>query len=157
MRTALMGAGRIGFVALPGDAKQREQNATTIVSQEAKSFRQAIADIQKITTLHGLRWSEAEVLSYKEQIAKLSLDGLKGDRAMIRETAGMIGDELQKDHPGVSGVTFRDHLTWIWHTSSGSTHGYDWQTRASGDFVTDIFAVASAVQMTLAATRRLWE
>lgn len=157
MRTALMGAGRLGFVALPGEATQREENAMTIVSQEAKSFGQAIADIQKITTLHGLRWRETEVRSYKEQIAKLNLDGLKGDRAMIRETAGMIGHEVQKGHPGESAVAFRDHLTWIWHTSSGSTHGYDWQTRASGDFVTDIFAVASAVQVTLAATRRLWE
>lgn len=156
MRTALMGAGRLGFVALPSDAQQREENATTIVSQEAKSLGQAIADIQKISTLDGLRWSEAEVRSYQEQIARLNLNGLKGDRAMIRETAGMIGDEVQKAHPGLSGVTFRDHLTWIWHTSSGSTHGYDWQARASGDFVTDIFAVASALHMTLAATARLW-
>jgi len=157
MRTILMGAGRLGFVALPDAIEVREANAATLVRQEARSFKHALKDVNGITNVLGLKWEPDKVDEFEQQIAGVNTDGLRGDRAMIREAAGLMGAQAATADPTIGQAALRDHLTWVWHTSSGSAHGFDWQSRASGDFVTDIGAVASAFHSSFDATRRMWQ
>jgi|SRR5699024_360168 len=157
MRTVLMGAGRLGFVALPDTAEVQETNSAALVRQEARSFKHALKDVNGITTVPGLKWTPDQVHEFEQQISGVSTDGLRGDRAMIREAADLMGAEAAIADPTIGQATLRDHLTWIWHTSSGSAHGFDWQSRASGDFVTDIGAVVRAFHFSLDATRRIWQ
>lgn len=157
MRTILMGAGRLGYVALPDTAQVREANATVLVGQEARSLNQALGNISQITQLPGLKWRPDDVRRFDQQIAAVNTARLPGDRAMIREAAKLIGTEVAAADNTVGQTTLRDHLTWIWHTSSGSAHGFDWQSHASGTFITDIAAAVSAFHFSIDATRRMWQ
>lgn len=157
MRTVLMGAGRLGSVALPDTASAREKNAAALVGQEARSLKHALNDIKEITNLPGLQWTPDDVREYERQISEVKTVGLPGDRAMIREAARLMGARATEADPRIGPAAPSDHLTWVWHTSSGSAHVFDWQTRASGDFVTDIGAVVSAFHASFDATRRMWQ
>jgi len=156
MRTVLMGAGRLGFVALPDTELVRETNAATVVGQEARSFKRALKDDQEITNLSELQWRPDDVGEFERQIANVNTGRLPGDGVMIRETADMIGARAAAAEPTIESAALREHLTNVWNTSSGSAHGFDWQSRATGDFVTDIGAVISTFHVSFDATQRLW-
>src|SRR5699024_12129290 len=57
---------------------------------------------------------------------------------MIREAAKLIGTEVAAADNTVGQTTLRDHLTWIWHTSSGSAHGFDWQSHRSEEHTSEL-------------------
>src|SRR5699024_6905917 len=149
LRTILRGAGRRGYVALPDPDQLREANATVLVGQEARSLNQALGNISQITQLPGPKWRPDDVRSFDQKIAAVNTVRLPGDRAMIREAAKLIGTEVAAADNTVGQTTLRDHLTWIWHTSSGSAHGFDWQSHASGNFITDIAAAVSAFHFSI--------
>jgi len=124
--TIMMGAGRLRFVALSDTTEVREANAATLVRLEARSFKHALKDANEFTNVLGLKWEPDKVDEFEQQIAGVNTDGLRGDRAMIREAADLMGAQAATADPTIGQAGLRDHLTWAWHTSSGSAHGVDW-------------------------------
>lgn len=156
LRTILMSSGRLGYVALPMAREERRRHAEHVLGIEARSLVFAIKDIDQITNLVGLRWTPDEVNELRRKAATISTDQIPGDRTLIRTAAELIGEHVHAADPTISATTLRDHLAWAWHTSSGSAHGFAWQSLASGDFVTDLGDVLSAFHFTLDAAQEMW-
>ncbi|GAA1490962.1 hypothetical protein [Brachybacterium sacelli] len=157
LRTLLMGAGRLGHVALPTTPQERETHAANVVGMEARSLERAITDIGKVTNLPGLKWDPDDVAEFRRKIATVNTARPPGDHSLIRTVADLIGTEAAAADDSVDPGALRDHLTWVWHTSSGTAHGFGWQSGAGGDFVTDLGAALSAFHFCLEATKRMWQ
>lgn len=157
MRTALMGAGRIGYAVLPETEAEREANAATILAQEARSLKQALKSFDTFTDLKDLRPTAAETTTLREQINAHPSRPKDGDGAMIQRAAELIGAEVAKREPSAPSGVVADQLAFIWNTSSGAAHGFYWQNDFEGEFVTDLGLVVPAVQYTLEALRDAWE
>lgn len=158
LRTALMGAGRIGYVALPETPEERERNAAILLGQEADSLTRALRDLETFTSLPGLRPTDAQITVLREQIAQhdRNIRGRTGDRAMIRRAAELMGVEVARLDPTVDATALREQLTFIWHTASGAAHGLAWQNYSTGDLVGDLGAVTSALSRVLDVFEQLW-
>lgn len=157
LRTALMGAGRVGYVVLPETPEERDRNAAVVLAQEAGSLSRALRDFETFTGLPGLRPTDDQITMLREQIAQHDHKrGRTGDRAMIRRAAELMGIEVARRDPTIDSVALREHLTFIWHTASGAAHGLDWQRASTGDFVSDLGAVTSALSRVLEALEQLW-
>lgn len=156
LRTILMAAGRLGYVALPTESDDRREHAEHILGMEARSLERALTDIEEIEHLAGLRWSSDDVDEFRRQIDAVSTKGLPGDRTQIRTAAELIGRKAAAADASIEPTVLRDHLAWIWNTASGSAHGFAWQSLANGDFVTDLGDVLSAFHIAFDATKRIW-
>lgn len=156
LRTILMGAGRLGYISMPTQPDDRREHAEHILRKEAHSLDRALKDIDRIEHLPGLRWADADVDELRRKIKTITMTVVPGDGLMIRKAADLIGREAALADPTIESGVLRDHLMWIWHTTSGSAHGLSWQERAHGDFVTDLGAVLSAFHYALVMTRKIW-
>ncbi|MEV0869349.1 hypothetical protein AB0I24_15580 [Brachybacterium paraconglomeratum] len=156
LRTILMGAGRLGYISLPTQSDDRREHAEHVLGMEARSLDRALTDIGRIEHLPGLRWDSDEVDKLRRKIKTVNTTGLPGDRSLIRTAADLIGREVTAADATIEPGVLRDHLTWIWHTASGSAHGFAWQSLAHGDFVTDLGDVLFAFHFTLDAAQEMW-
>lgn len=158
LRTALMGAGRIGYVVLPATSEEKERNAAVILAQEAESLSNALRDFENFASLPGLRPTRVQIAAFREQISQHGQvrRGRAGSRAMILDSAELMSIEVARLDPTVDATALREHLIFVWHTTSGVAHGFDWQNMSNGDFVSDLGAVTSALSRALEALEKLW-
>lgn len=156
MRSGLMGIGRLGYVVLPVTAEERRRNAATVVAREAESFDRALKAVKNVNALPIEQPTDAEIASLKRQIAlHKDAPGFR-DGAMIERSAKLIGVEVERQQQNADGAVVADQLSWIWHTASGSAHGFNWETRAPNHFVADLSTVVVAAGWVLDVAERAW-
>jgi hypothetical protein len=156
MRTALMGAGRVGYVVLPDSPAEREKNAATVLAQEAKSYARAISAAKDFEGLREAKPPKDLVEHLQAQIAAHDKRRGAGDGAMIHRAADLIGQEVHTKDPSLHEDVVADNLAWIWHTASGAAHGFHWQEDTPGIYAADLGMVVSALAYVLDVETRLW-
>lgn len=155
-RSALMGASRLGYVVLPTTAAERERNAATVVAREAESFKRALKAVKDVNALPIQKPTDEESKALKRQIAlHKDAPGFR-DGAMIERSAELLGAEIERQELIEDGTIVADQLSWLWHTASGSAHGFNWETRAPSHFVADLSTVATAAGWILDVAERAW-
>ncbi|QCR53224.1 hypothetical protein C1N80_06265 [Brachybacterium sp. SGAir0954] len=158
MRTALMGAGRVGYVILPDSPEEREAHAGMVVSHEAVSLGRALASFGSFTELPGLAPTPDELAMLLEQIQAHPRGKKEGEAAMIQASAELVARAIAEQDPAQPAGVLAEQLAYIWNTASGAAHGFYWQHDFEhGSFVADLGAVVSAVYYSLDALRARWE
>lgn len=156
LRMILVAAGHLSYVTMPETASERREHARKLLALEARSLGGALKDIEKITQLPGLKWDASHVADLRRKMDALNFENLLGDRGLIRVAAELLGKRVANEDSSIDAVTVRDHLWWIWHTSSGAAHGFAWQEIAAGDFITDFGTVVSAFYCAFDAAQGAW-
>ncbi|WP_410595639.1 hypothetical protein [Amycolatopsis sp. lyj-23] len=159
LRAALVGSGRIVFALLPADPEIRLQNARVLVTQESKSFTQALDRYVSFNQLSGLRPPSEYLQTAKQQNANLH-DGHRapGDGAVMEGTAKLVGEALAltPEYQDGHNELLREHVIWLWNTYSGMAHTYAWPRLLPGssedrrvpvDFPGDFYMIAATAHI----------
>ncbi|MFC0673531.1 hypothetical protein [Brachybacterium hainanense] len=146
-RQLLIGVYTASYVLGPKDPAVREERARTLVTLEYKSYRQAAS---RVANFKGPEMSDARELAVERltEIAKAKeLNGIGsaelGTGKLLSEGAKEFA-EFQLDsfrREDGADVELLDRIAlnvhesaeWLWQTSSGFAHGYDWPMMLVGE------------------------
>ena len=164
LRTALVGTAHLGYVLLPSDPGIRQAHARLLALQDVSSGLRALKAYSLFTPLDSMRPPEQMMAEVNQQHEALLAAGKKlGDGAVVDGMIEALADALARTETGLETSAreqMRDHATWLWNTYSGAAHTLSWprllpgstgDLRVPGDFVADLFLVASAAHVALHA------
>lgn len=161
LRAALVGSGRVVFALLPADPSIRLQNSRVLVTQESKSFTQALNRYASFNQLSGLRPPADNLETAKQQNSSLHAgQRAPGDGAVMEGAAQLISEALALTPEYEDGhkELLREHVIWLWNTYSGVAHTYAWprllpgsgeDRRVPGDF----YMIAATTHIAMVAFR----
>lgn len=156
IRTALMGASRVVFVLGPDESAVREANARIVLAQEWNSLNRALRDFEKFEVLKAMAPPPGFVADMQERAAPLRGTAKQSETKTLILVAEEIGRQLARRYPDIEERTAKEAVLWIWHSASGSAHGFGWPTLTGGDFVTDFGTVVPASHLAFDAAVRRW-
>lgn len=156
IRTALMGGSRVVFVLSPDDPATREANARIVLAQEWNSLNRALGAFEKFEVLKAMVPPPEFVADIRERAEPLRGTAKQSETATLTLVAEEIGRQLARSHPDIDERTAKEAVLWIWHSASGSAHGFGWPTLAGGDFVTDFGTVVPVSHLAFDAAVQRW-
>lgn len=156
IRTALMGASRVLFVLGPDEAAVREGNARIVLAQEWTSLNRALRAFARFEVLKAMAPPPELLSDMQECAAPLRGTAKQSETETLTLVAEEIGRQLARRHANIDERTAKEAVQWIWHSASGSAHGFGWPTLAGGDFVTDFGTVVPVSHLAFDAAVRRW-
>lgn len=145
-RAALLGAGRVVFILGANTIEDRRANATSVLQQESKSFLRAIRSFHGFRHLTAFRPTTEAVDELQRQHESLRSNCGDGgsETQTLREMAQLIASKVA-NHPELETEpgALSEAIQLIWHTYSGSVHGFGWPKPIERDFVADFGIVVS--------------
>lgn len=158
MRTALMGAARVGYVFCAPSEIDRQRNAHHVLGVELASFHRAAKALGEIEHIVSIKPSNDDLTEVREASRQFKpQDTVRGENAIIQGFAKYVQPRMAEMDPTIDVEVFSEMLKWIWQSGSGVAHAHAWPATApAGDLVTDLSIVVPAVHVAFQAAVDGW-
>lgn len=158
LRTALLGASRVGYVLCAATEQERVDNAQHVVGVELTSFHRAAKSLHGVQILEELRPSNSELETIEKAATELKPNPkIRGENSIIQGFAEHVERIVEEKGGSDSAGAFSDSLKWIWQASSGVAHSHAWPAVPQvGNFVTDLSIVVPAAHIASEAAVDAW-